>query len=239
MVTDNVFSRVEFTRAAFVERSRRVSSSFSSGSCDIRRARIVWFGFCAAALALALSACSSAPKSLTFRDGNPSGLLVYKFDGYEPFIVKIDSTAGLSEGDQIRLGNGTTVYSNALDSRFGSITLPHGEYAIVLRAHPITLYQFELICYEQLAPVFRVQAGKVNVVEGFDDFVSRVSGRPRQPNLLAEAKAALSGFPNVIADVQLAEARGAVSFSKAESQGLIRPVCGSGSKVTAATIDGE
>jgi hypothetical protein len=187
------------------------------------------------ALALsALAACATAPKSLTYGPQDPEGLVIYQYDDFSRQIVKVDLNAGVAGPKKYTLGNRNGLGAVDLTGEYGIQKLPPGDYAIVRRINILGVVRD--LCYETQAPVFRVEAGSIIVLEEFDRFRlrailgSRVNGLPR-PKIAEKVAVVLQDFPLLTAQPKMADTSGFVGFSERELPQITGMSCGSGSKV--------
>lgn len=183
--------------------------------------------------AIAVAGCATAPSTMEFSSDTDGALLIYEFDGNSSFLVRIDTRAGTATGETIRLGNGTTVWSNAISDRLGSRQLPAGEYAVVRSFSPSGFDTYVDTCYQDAAVYFRLEAGQVAVMNRIDWFVLAPINEIDRTRLMRDTATALELYPGVTGELVPVSKAGLVRFSRSDGRELNFGNCGSGDRVEA------
>lgn len=182
-----------------------------------------------------ISACATNA-SLPSNEGKSKVPLVHKFDGYEVFITNVDIETGQTTGKPIRMGNGTTIWSENIGSGFGRKMIRPGYYALTERIISRNFgysVQANMICYEKAAPVFYVKENGINVLEDFETFKDRFENGKHTDRAKTFSKHLEKLFTanSIEEKPQLVETIGIVSFEKSKSLGFMKGKCATSEKI--------
>lgn len=195
----------------------------------------------------ALGGCGSIPdmamKDVAFGADNQTAMLMHHRDSWNPVYRRVDLTtgrtleggglneavfAGMFDVDSRRVTPALKEELGIEDIAFGSfkggyngyLTLP-GDYALVGIVQPNTNGMgswVDVRCFTGNAPVFRLSAGKVNMLESANRKNLRAEQGAAYDPAAAEkdtklARFLVDGYPGITADVQLAPVVARIQFS--------------------------
>lgn len=191
-------------------------------------------------LVLILTSCNSVPSDADLTPPAGQGTLLFGASAGETLLRKVDLETGQATGQVILPSVGKVQYKRlrypftdgVVGFEVGITTIEEGDYAIVL-VQSMNGRMLSTSCKEDAAPVFRIEAGKANVLGANrvpNDLVSGDVLPPRTSSSLAEQGSKLREiYPSLPTPSVAAPIVAWVNFDEGSALGLTKPRCGSAS----------